>query len=241
MAHTDTKETTMRTKLLIVAAAITAAGLATSLAQSNVYSQNVVGFINLSLGVGNNQIANQLDADLTGTNNTVAGVFSTNLPSGATVYTWVPSNSSYTICSYTVSKGVPKWTGATNIMAAWGLQMGQGCVVYVPSATTVTLVGNVMQGSLSTPLAASPEENLVSSQVPQSGGIQTTLGYAPAVGDTVYVYQYAGQTYSGGIYNYVLSKGVPKWSSAGEPQLAVGQPCFIVTTNTAWNRTFTVQ
>src|ERR1041385_5044775 len=47
--HGNTQNNKMRTKTLLLAAALTAAGLATSLAQSNVYSLNVVGYVNVNV------------------------------------------------------------------------------------------------------------------------------------------------------------------------------------------------
>ena len=76
----------MRTKVLLGAAALAAAA-ATASAQ-NVYSLNVVGYINLSLTNGYNMVANQLDLDGTMTNNTLTTVFSTNLPKLSAVYAW---------------------------------------------------------------------------------------------------------------------------------------------------------
>jgi hypothetical protein len=56
----------MRTKALMVAATL-AAGLASSMAQSNVYSLNIVGYANVPIQLGNQLYANPLDLD--GVNN----------------------------------------------------------------------------------------------------------------------------------------------------------------------------
>jgi hypothetical protein len=53
----------MRIKTLLLTAGLVAAGVATSMAQSNVYSLNVVGYVNLTVVPGYNLIANQLDVD----------------------------------------------------------------------------------------------------------------------------------------------------------------------------------
>ena len=63
----------MRTKTLILAAALTAAGLASSLAQSNVYSLNVVGYVNKTLTGGS--LFSVVNNPLNTTNNTLAGIF----------------------------------------------------------------------------------------------------------------------------------------------------------------------
>src|SRR4051812_38715441 len=55
----------MRTKTLVCAAAL-AAGVATSMAQSNVYSLNIVGYANVPVVAGNSIYANPFDLD--GTN-----------------------------------------------------------------------------------------------------------------------------------------------------------------------------
>ena len=46
------------TKTLLCLAALTAAGVATSMAQSNVYSLNIVGYANIGIGGGNSLLAN---------------------------------------------------------------------------------------------------------------------------------------------------------------------------------------
>src|SRR5678810_1239027 len=78
----------MRTKLL-AAAAILAAGIASSMAQSNVYSLNVVGYVNRTFVGGGlfSLTANPLNT----TNNTLAGIFggaAVGLPSGSQVQVW---------------------------------------------------------------------------------------------------------------------------------------------------------
>jgi hypothetical protein len=63
----------MRTKTLLLTAALSAAGIATSMAQ-NVYSVNMVGYINKTMPKGLSMIANQLNAS---PNNKVTTLFGT--------------------------------------------------------------------------------------------------------------------------------------------------------------------
>jgi len=70
-----------------------------------------------------------------------------------------------------------------------------------------------------------PGYNLVASTPPLAGTINTNLNYSPSVGDNVYVYSSASQGYTS-TYNYISSKGVPKWSPS-VPSLGVGQAVFI--------------
>ena len=70
----------MRTKTLFLTAALSAVGMATSMAQT-VYSVNIVGYINLPVVHGLSLVANQLNA---APNNSVVGLFGTP-PGGLTI------------------------------------------------------------------------------------------------------------------------------------------------------------
>jgi len=216
----------MRTKLL-VAAAVLAAGLATSMAQSNVYSQNVVGYINVNLPAGYTILANQLDLDGTGTNNTVNTVFGTNLPNNSIAYSF--NGTTYDSSTYTTKSG---WGGQVSQVNA-ALNGGRGVFVKVPSATTLTLVGNVKQGTLSQ--AYGTGFSLLGSQVPQAGLIQTDLGFAPANNDIIYRFNPDQSGYTSSTYT---TKG--GWGT--QPTLGVAEG-FWLNTSTAgtWTRNFSVQ
>jgi hypothetical protein len=218
----------MRTKTLL-AAAVLAAGLATSMAQSNVYSQNVVGYINLNLPTGFTIVANQLDLDGTGTNNTVNSVFSTNLPSGASVYAY--TGTGYKIAGYATKGG---WSGdVADVNQA--LNKGGGVFVKVTSPATLTMVGNVMQGTLAK--TYSPGFTLIGSQVPQSGTLASTLGFTPG-SDTVTVYQFKADQSGYNVSGYATKGG---WSPA-EPTIGVSEGFWLKsTTGGTWTRNFSVQ
>ena len=229
MAHTVKLKTNMRTKILLSAAAAMAAGLVSSNAQ--VYSANVVGYVQQSLQPGFNLVANPLDLDGTGTNNTVQTVFGTQLPS-ATVYA-MSGGAFQPLAQYTSKGG---WVGGTNYVNA-ALTPGQGVFVSVASATTVTMVGNVKQGSLSTPFSSG--FNIISSQVPIAGLMQHTLNFQPAGGAaTVYTFNAATQLYNP--LSQYTSKG--GWTGAGEPNLGVGQAVVLSSGSSGnWSTNFTVQ
>ena len=74
----------MRTKKLILAAAALAVSLASSQAQSNVYSVNIVGYINVPLTTANTLLSNPFDD---GTN-TLVSIDKGVLPNGSAVNTW---------------------------------------------------------------------------------------------------------------------------------------------------------
>jgi hypothetical protein len=218
-------------KTLLIAAAALAGSVISSHAQ--VYSQNIVGYINVPLTTGYTALANQLDFDGTGTNNTVATVFGTNLVAGSTVLAWETASSSYVPAGWVNSKGVVKWTGNTNAISA-ALNAGQGVFVQSPSANSLTLVGTVLQGSNVISLATG--YNLVSSVAPIAGDLVTNLGYAPSVGDNVLLWSATSQSYTP--YGYVNSKGTLKWTPSS-PQIAVGQSFFIqAAAAKTWTNTF---
>jgi hypothetical protein len=220
----------MRTKTLLLAAALSAAGIAASLAQSNVYSVNVVGYVNINLNAGFNLIANPLDLDGTGLNNTVQTVFSNSLPNSSTVYSFSGGAYANPAASYTTKGG---WVNAGPANAA--LHPGGGVFVSVSSPTTVTVVGNVLQGTLAQPYAAG--FSIVSSKVPQAGLLATDLGYVPAQSDLVYKFDSVAQNYPPAS-SYTTKGG---WSPS-QPSMGVGEAFFLSSTlGGTWTRNFTVQ
>jgi len=229
----------------LIAAAALAAGIISSSAQG-VYSLNVVGYVNLTLQPGFNMIANPLDFDGTGTNNTIAGVFGTNLPSGSTVYLWVPASGTYVASSYAPAGkgGSPVWDSvSTN-----SLNPGQGCFVNLASSVTspitVTVVGNVLQGSLANPnIPATGGFGLLGSQVPLAGGLQTVLNYTPTSGDVIEPWDPTNQVF-GTPYSYAPAGkgGSPVWSPS-EPVINVGQGFFLDAAGSGeiWTNSFSIQ
>ncbi len=219
----------MRTKTLLLTAAALAAGLATSVAQSNVYSVNVVGYVNVTLTNGFTLMGNQLDLDGTGLNNNVNTVFSTNLPSGANVFAFT-GGAFAPNATYGSKSG---WSGGTNYVNA-ALAPGRGVFVQLPSAKTITLVGNVMQGGLSNSYPAG--YSVISSMVPQGGLIQTDLGYVPVSGVNIFRYNPAIQNYAPN-YTWGTKSG---WSPS-QPTLNIGEAVFVQSPSaSAWVRNFTV-
>jgi hypothetical protein len=210
----------MRTKTLLAAAAMLAAGFATSLAQSNVYSLNVVGYVNRTYDAGFHMIANPLNT----ANNAVSNLFP-NPPLFTTIY---------------------KFTGGAFVtpntfLGAWSdpvqaLNPGDGAFINIPAGPdyTNTYVGEVLQGSLTNTLI--PGFNMVGSKVPQAGTLQTQLGLTPGLFDTVY--QFSDATHAYLTPNTFLGA----WGN-GEPTIGVAEGFFYNNGNPAndWVRNFTVQ
>jgi len=212
----------MRTKTLLCAAVL-AAGVASTMAQSNVYSLNVVGYINVPV-VANQYvlIANQLNT----TNNTIGNVLA-NSPDGAIFQKYAGGFSAYTY---------------DGLAGAWGpdgnatLNPGEGGFFKSPTATTLTFVGEVEQGSLTNTL---PVGNYAirSSIVPQTGAISTDLGVPAEDGDIA-------QFYAGGYSAYTYDGLAGAWGP-NEPTNNVGSSFFYKkapgSTQSLWIRNFTVQ
>ena len=214
----------MRTKTLLLTVALVAAGAASSMAQ--VYSQNAVGYINVTIKPGFNLIANQLVSP----NTTVASLLP-GVPDQTTVYKFASGpGGGFTIVTYDLS-GIGGWDDP-NLT----IDHGGGVFVQNPTANnvTVTFVGDVLQGSpISNPIPAN--FSIRSSRVPQAGLIQTDLKFTPADQDTVY--KFVNPTgYS--IYTYDLS-GVGDWDE--QPTFGVGEAFFVLSVaGHSWNRNFSV-
>jgi hypothetical protein len=238
-------------KTLLIAAAALAAGVISS--QAQVYSQNVVGYVNLPLTNGVLVcIAPALDADGNGTNNTIASIFPTPAI-GDTVYVF--NGTGYDGLNYkAVGSGHPvvyttNWFNGAAVAASYKINPGAS-VFYLPAANeTATMTGTVLQGTnlVNTYFPAANSIQLLSSQVPISGGLTTVLGYKPTLGDTVYIYD--NGVYDG--YNYkAVGTGHPvvyttnwfKGALAGEPVIQVGQGFWLLpATSTNWVQNFIVQ
>ena len=207
----------MKTKTLLLAVAVAAAGAVSGVAQT-VYSVNAVGFVNLVLPPGFSINSNPLNA----ADNSVAALFP-SAPLGSAIYkfvggAFVPNN-----------RGFSAWSNPTQTLVP-----GEAFFFKNPSASvsiTNTFVGEVPQGTLTTPLTAGFQ--LVSSQVPQAGLVGTDLGLPIATGEAVY-------RFVSGAY-VPHNRGFTSWSPT-EPTVQVGEGFFLKkNANPAnWVRTFSV-
>jgi hypothetical protein len=229
----------MKTKTLLIAAAALAAGVMSSQAQG-VYSQNIVGYVNIPVPTGYSMIANPLDLDGTGTNNTVISVVGTNsLPVNSQVPTWNGTSFDQDIFSIPVHKTVAVWSSPS-----LSLNVGNGFFVYNPgSPTNITVVGVALVGTNSNPnFTPGGGYSALASYSPIGGDIDTNLSYSASLGDQVLTWNNASGGYSQYIYSIPVHKTVAAWAPSN-PQISVGQGFFLFTTNTAdsWTETVDVQ
>jgi len=236
----------MKKTLLIAAAALTA-GVITS--QAQVYSQNIVGYVNVPLTSGQIQVVSPaLDADGTGTNNTITTVFSAPT-AGDLVYVF--NGSGYDVLSYKLAgRGTPTtgWYNGGTFAATYSINPGVA-VFYLPSVSeTNTQVGTVLQGTNlvnSYVSSAAGGISLISSVVPLGGGITSTLGYTPTAGDIIYIFNGSGYD----VYSYKLAgRGTPTtgWYNGptlSEPTIPVGSGAWLQPVNAGqtWTQNFIAQ
>jgi hypothetical protein len=222
----------MRTKTLLCAAAL-AAVVATSMAQSNVYSLNVVGYVNVTtVGGGNfNMIANPLN----NTNNNITNLFATAQDSDQ-IYRWNAGIQDLDPTVYTYSLFLHSWSGD------FVLNPGEG-VFYLNAGAnaTNTFVGEVIQGPYTNSIVGGGNFNAKGSSAP-IGGSHTNatdqLTYQDS--DQVYTWNVGIQDLDPSVATY--SAFLHAWDNtaiavppgAGFFYLGAG-------TNVTWVRNFTVQ
>jgi hypothetical protein len=186
-------------------------------ASAQVYSVNVVGYVNVDLVPGFNLIANPL-------NNTTGNDLNTIMPLGdtaigTTIYRYVAG--AFTESTYLGS--------ATGWLPNATVAPGEGIFINAGAAATVTFVGEVLQGAASNMDIASGL-SLIGSKVPQAASLDTT-GFPAAVGDIVYFFRagaYTESTYVGTfIPEAIPGVGEGFWVSKSAPG--------------SWTRDFQVQ
>jgi hypothetical protein len=224
----------MRTKTLLLTAALVAAGAATSMAQSNVYSLNVVGYINLPLVNGYNLVANQLN----GTNNNINTVFPTATDQDV-VFKWNAATQGFAPSDTYQALGNGWYDGAFN-PSTTTLNPGEAFFYQSVGAKTVTLTGEVSQGT-NTLAIKGGGYSFLSSPPPVVSGLSTN-GF-PQVDQMTY-FTFSGGSYTPSYTYQALGNG---WYDGAfnpvDPAPAVGQG-FIVNNpgaQTSWTRSFVVQ
>jgi hypothetical protein len=210
----------MRTKTLLLSAAVGVAGLVAASAQT-VYSVNSVGYINLSVPTGFSMIANQLD---NGTGNLVPDILT--VPDGTVIFKYNPSTSGYDNNTFLFGS----WTDPNMT-----LDPGEGVFINNSSGAAIglTFVGEVPQNAASNGTVGLGF-SISASKVPQAGGVVSELEFPAGDGDVVFKFNNTLSAYE----NYTFLFG--SWSPA-EPAIAVGESFFVnKQVAAAWDRDFSV-
>jgi hypothetical protein len=239
--HTETKtvkiESHMRTKTLLLTAAISAAGVLSSLAQStNIYSVNVVGYTTLTIKHGYQMIANQL----IGANNNAIGSVIPTAPAGTQIFYWSKTNQGY----LDTLEFVPDvgWVVGEEI-SQLQVPPGDAFFLYNPGAEyTLTLTGDVTQGTgLAVNLQGGNKYNLIAPLVPQSTGL-STQNFPQINGAQIFEFDATTQLYKDTV-EYVTDVGWVIGEDIVDPTFAIGQGFFLRNPGTTqnWTRDFAVQ
>jgi len=213
----------MRTKTLLLTAAVLTAGLAASVAQS-VYSVNAVGYVNKSLVAGYTLISNPLN----GTNNLLSTILPI-VPEDTIVLKWDSATQSF---------GTPsQYYGGLGWLPDTTLNPGEGAFINSPTATTVTFVGEVPQGNLTNQISGN--YSLLAHVVPQSISLANpSVNFPVLEDDLVLFWDTATQSFATPLQYYGTLGWLPN-----EPVPAVAEGFFYNTAPSAarsWGRTFSV-
>jgi hypothetical protein len=214
----------MRTKTLLAAAALIAAGVATSMAQSNVYSLNIVGYYNVPVG-GLTAVANSLRSGAPGAVDRADQVIP--YKDGDSVQVW----NGATWLVYTMdSISATGWTapnGADAPLASLPvLGPGKGFFYGNNTGTTnITFVGEVRTGTnvVALPLGLTA----AGSSLPYGGAVSTgPLNLQAQDGDSIQ--KWTGATWAVYTRDSISTTGWtgPSGADAPEPTLNVGQGFF---------------
>jgi hypothetical protein len=210
--HITTEQEKMRTKALLSMAAL-AVGLTSSMAQ--VYSLNVVGYVNVPLQANKLHF---LSLPLAPTDNNYAISNTIVLDASqmfANLYTWTGTAWSST---------VPSWDGTAWDQPATVVPQGAGFFLASQAASTLTFVGQVTQGTIAYSVPAGL--STLANKVPVSANFPgTTVG---AVFDNIYTWDLATQRWAGDVWSQSGSgwdNGVAGANPAG-PLLNPGDAVF---------------
>jgi hypothetical protein len=222
----------MRTKTLLLTAALSVAGIASSMAQA-VYSVNAVGYVNTDLVPGFNLISNPLDNK---TGNTIQNLFGTGvqgtIPDGMVVYYFNPTTDAFISAAYdSIDSAFLPAANANQVVAP-----GDGVFVFVPGASNVrvTFVGEVPQGAASNQQLVSGF-SIKGSTVPQAGTV-TQLAFPSAPGDIIYEWDPIGDKYVSNSFDDIDQAWLPQ-----VPNIGVGEAFFLFKNAPAtWTRNFSV-
>jgi len=216
---------------------------------AQVYSVNVVGYVNTTLQAGQWALLNN---PLSNGDNSVATVL--QLPAGSSgvqVFTWNADKQSF--LGPTIYLEGVGWLDSDPANPVTAIAPGSGFFVLNGTATalTMTFVGEVLQGSQTTAIKAA-KWNMVGSKIPVASNLGTpsdtaSLQFPAVTGDQVFPFDVAAQGYVGP-YIYLDGMGWlpsdPNDTSTTGPTIPVGNGFWVLRTADAgpdWTRTFTVQ
>jgi hypothetical protein len=226
----------MRTKALLGLAAL-AVSAATCVAQ-NVYSLNIVGYVNVDVKTGLNLISVPLKPS-DGNKNITNTIVLPDTAENSEIYKWTGTG---------WSTDIPTWIAGFGWFSAQPVTMELGEAFFLKSTvdTKVTFVGEVETGD-AIPYTMKPGINVVANKVPveESWPGKTGTVVNGKEGDNIYTWTPGGNAWSSP-WSYITDYG---WFGPGTadpvegPVLKVGSGVVYQvaspTANTTWTRSFT--
>jgi hypothetical protein len=237
-SHTVTKITKMRTKTLLAVGAALAAGVVASLAQSNVYSLNIVGYVNKTIVAGNAIYANPLS-----NGNNSASIVLSGISDGTIVNLWTGTG----FDSYYFETGLTGTGWATDSSGAVELQPpvlppGKGFFVNPGASWVQTFVGEVVPGpgKTNSPVIAAGNQ-LIGTVLPVGGSV-TNAGWNFPLQDGIIVNKWVGNGYSSSYYENGLTGTGWATDSSGAvelpaPSFEVAEGFFYNSAGVTWQQT----
>ena len=221
----------MRTKALLGLAAL-AVGLSTSVAQ-NVYSLNVVGYVNVSLQANKSSFLSIPLVPNGGNFNITNSIVLDASQDGATLFAWAGTG---------WDPNAPQWVAGFGWFPEMVVSNGVAFFIASKANSTLTFVGDVPQGTLSYNIKAGL--STLANQVPVSANFPgATIGHD---GDTMFTWVQSAQGWNPNSAAYVGGYG---WYSSDPlittngPMLQPAEGAFYVNTGAAipFTQNFTVQ
>lgn len=215
----------MRTKSLLAAAACIAAGVASSMAQSNVYSLNIVGYYNVPVSGSLTPMANSLRADTGGAVDRLDKVIPYR--DGDNVQVWNGASWDLWSMDSISATGFVNPAGGDAALASLPV-LGPGIGFFYGNnigTTNVTFVGEVRTGTnnITLPVGLKP----IGSPLPLGGLVSTgPLNLLVQDGDNIQLW--TGASWALYARDSISATGwvVPGGADGPEPTLTVGQGFF---------------
>jgi hypothetical protein len=222
----------MRTKALLGLAAL-AVGLSTSVAQ-NVYSLNVVGYVNVSLQANKLSFLSVPLAPVDGNFNITNTIVLSDAQDGALLYKWAGTG---------WDPNVPSWFAGIGWSPDTVISNGTAFFLQPAASSTLTFVGQVPQGALAYNIPAGL--STLANQVPVSANFPgSTVGND---GDLMYVWNNVSSAWSPTVWSYFGGVGWDNGGGAGNsingPMLNPADGVFYANSGVAipFTQNFTVQ
>jgi hypothetical protein len=178
-------------------------------AKSQVFSQNIVGYVNIPLPKGLALLCDPFSID--GTNNINTVMTNTTAPNGTQVFLWNVTNQAFSLPA-TLNTNSKAWlnpdlvTVATNYL----LPPGRGFVISSPANWRLTIGGVVPQGTLTNFIAGTNRFSLLGNIPPVTGQLDSntmhTIFFPEIDGADVFTFNTNSQVYSDA-YTYFQNYG----------------------------------